>query len=258
MPKELPIRDSELEVKSLGPAKIPTPLDRGDGQVSFVSDKERILLNLYTDDAIDRCSAGVQPPSFEVAGPRKKIYFDPAKTKAAIVTCGGLCPGINSVIRAIVLALYHNYGVRNIQGIKFGLQGFIPAYGHPVIDLTPEVVLSVHGRGGCFLGMSRGPQDVGEVVDAIERLNISILFTIGGDGTLKASQAIQRAIAKRKMKTGVIGIPKTIDNDIMYVSRTFGFDTAVEAATQAIQSAHNEANAVPHGIGLVKVMGRHA
>ncbi len=258
MPQRMTKRDLELDVESLGPCKIHTPLDKGDGRTSFVNDSERILINLYADDAIERCRSEILPPSFEVAGPRQKIYFDPTKTKAAIVTCGGLCPGINSVIRAVVLELYYNYGVSNLLGIKYGLQGFIPRYGHPVIELDSEMVTFVHGRGGSLLGMSRGPQDVGEVVDAMERLNISVLFTIGGDGTLKATQKIKEEVTRRGLKTATVAIPKTIDNDINWVSKTFGFDSAVEAAAQVILSAHNEAISAPNGVGLVKVMGRQA
>jgi len=251
-------RENELLIDALGPCKIHSPLDRGGGRVSFVGDDDRILLNLFADDAFNRCRNGIEPPSFELAGPRKKIYFDPAKTKAAVVTCGGLCPGINSVVRAIVLELHHSYGVRNILGVKYGFQGFIPSYGHEVVELTPSLVTDIHGRGGAFLGMSRGPQNIDQIVDALERLNISILFTIGGDGTLRASLKIKNEISERGLKTAVIGIPKTIDNDITFVSKTFGFDTAVGAATEAIRSAHNEAISVPNGIGLVKVMGRYA
>ena len=195
---------------------------------------------------------------FEAAGPRTQIYFDPSKLKCAIVTCGGLCPGINSLVRSLVFELHHIYGVRNIVGVKFGFQGFIPAYKHDLLELTPEVVTEIHGRGGSFLGMSRGAQDIGEIVDALERLNIGLLFTIGGDGTLRAADRIAGEIKNRGLKTGVIGIPKTIDNDIYYVDMTFGFSTAVEAAARVILGAHNEATSAPNGLGLVKVMGRHS
>jgi 6-phosphofructokinase 1 len=196
--------------------------------------------------------------SFEEAGPREHIYFDPRKAKAAIVTCGGLCPGVNDVIRAIVLALYHVYGVSNILGIKYGLQGFIADYGHEVVEFTPELVANIHELGGTMLGTSRGPQDIAAVVDAIERLNVCMLFAIGGDGTLQAAEKISDEINSRGLKAVVVGIPKTIDNDINLVARSFGFDTAVEIAADAIRSAHTEAIGVPDGIGLVKVMGRHS
>jgi len=247
-----------LEIFSLGKRSIASPLVRYKQGVSFIRDGRRMLMDLDRDKVREALDKGQEPPSLELAGPRDKIYFDPTKTKAAIVACGGLCPGINSVVRSIVLELHYNYGVRNILGIKFGLEGFIPEYGHELMELNPEVVVNIHGRGGCFLGMSRGPQDIEEVVDAIERLNISLLFTIGGDGTLRASNKICAEVHERGLKTAVVAIPKTIDNDIAYVARTFGFDSAVAAATQAIASAHNEAISLPHGIGLVKVMGRYA
>lgn len=251
-------RDAELDIDSLGPAKIPSPLTNGETYLGCVSDSQRVLIHPEVEDTVGRCLEGVTPPSLEEAGPREKIYFDPKKAKAAIVSCGGLCPGINSVIRAITLELYYSYGVDNILGIRYGLQGFIPKYGHPVVELTPGVVTGIHGRGGSFLGMSRGPQDIGEIVDSIDRMNISMLFMIGGDGTIRAAKKIQDEIHRQGMKVAVIGIPKTIDNDIAFVSRTFGFNTAVSRATESIAAAHNEAISVPNGIGLVKVMGRYA
>jgi 6-phosphofructokinase 1 len=175
-----------------------------------------------------------------------------------LVTCGGLCPGLNDIIRSIVLELYHIYGVRNIYGICYGLEGFIPKYGHKVMDLGPSSVSNILDMGGSILGSSRGPQDIDEIVDCLERMNIGILFAIGGDGTLKGARAIAEEIGKRGLKISVIGIPKTIDNDISYVDASFGFETAVSEARTAIQSAHNEAVAARNGIGLVKLMGRES
>jgi 6-phosphofructokinase 1 len=195
---------------------------------------------------------------FEQAGPRPQIYFDPSKTKCAIVTCGGLCPGINDVIRAIVMEAQHQYKIPTTLGIRFGLQGFIPKYGHEVWELTPDNVSEIHAFGGTILGSSRGPQPPEEVVDALDRMNINILFLIGGDGTMKAASAIAREVENRNMKISIIGIPKTIDNDIYFVSRTFGFDTAVTKATEAIRCAHTESLGAPNGIGMVKLMGREA
>ena len=201
---------------------------------------------------------GAKPVSFLKAGPRKKIFFDHSKLKCAIVTCGGLCPGLNNVIRSVVLNLYHDYGVRNILGIRFGLQGFISKYGHPVLELNPRVVSGINEIGGTILSSSRGPQEIDDIVDALERMNIGVLFAIGGDGTFRAAQKIAEEIRRRQDRIGVIGIPKTIDNDINFLSRSFGFATAVSMATQAITSAHVEANGAPNGVGLVKLMGRHS
>jgi 6-phosphofructokinase 1 len=197
-------------------------------------------------------------PSFELAGPRRHIFFDPSKLKCALVTCGGLCPGLNDIIRSIVLELHYAYGVSNIFGIRYGLQGFIAGYGHDLINLTCEFVVNIHDRGGTVLGSSRGPQDIDEIVDSMERMNIGLLFMVGGDGTLTAANRITDKIAERGLKIGVVGVPKTIDNDIYMVSRSFGFDTAVDVATSAIVSANNEAEGYPNGIGLIKLMGRHS
>jgi 6-phosphofructokinase 1 len=138
-----------------------------------------------------------RPPVFEKAGPREKIYFDPSKLKCGIVTCGGLCPGINDVIRAIVLALHYHYDVRTIFGFPYGYEGLSHKYGHAPIELTPAVVEDIHQKGGTILGSSRGPQDVSEMVDCLERMNIGLLFTIGGDGTLRGAQAIAEEIGNR-------------------------------------------------------------
>ncbi|MCB2225939.1 MAG: ATP-dependent 6-phosphofructokinase [Desulfarculaceae bacterium] len=250
------VKASQTKIPILGPAKIPNPATSmcgPDGSTcTFMNENDRILVNPYPEAVHGR----KELPSFELAGPRANVYFDPTKVKAAIVTCGGMCPGINSLVRAIVLQLYYIYGVRNIVGVRYGLQGFSPRYGHEMMELTPPVVQAIHGRGGSFLGMSRGPQPMEEVVDSLERSNIGLLFMIGGDGTLRAAQAIYEEITKRKLKLGVIAIPKTIDNDICFVERTFGFETAVEASTRAILGAHNEATGLPGGIGLVKLMGR--
>ncbi|MBA4392824.1 MAG: diphosphate--fructose-6-phosphate 1-phosphotransferase, partial [Desulfobacca sp.] len=190
---------------------------------------------------------GETPLSFEKAGPRQKIFFDPKKIKCAIVTAGGLCPGLNNVIRAIVLELNHIYGVHNIIGIPFGYQGFIPHYGHPVIDLTPERVSYIHEQGGTILASSRGQYKVEEIVDALQQLNVNILFTIGGDGTLRGAELIAQEIKNRRMMTSVIGVPKTIDNDISWVQKSFGFETAVEDASKVIRSAHVESVGAPNG-----------
>jgi 6-phosphofructokinase 1 len=207
---------------------------------------------------LEQLTPGEAPLTFELAGPRAKVYFDQSKVHCAIATCGGLCPGTNDVIRAIVLELYHLYKVRHVFGVRYGFQGFIPKYGHELLTLTPEEVVNIHSFGGTILSSSRGHQDVGEIVDALDRLNVRILFLIGGDGTLRAANQICEEITARDLRIGVIVIPKTIDNDIPLVSRSFGFDTAVEIATDAIRAAHTEALGAPNGIGFVKLMGRHS
>jgi len=248
------------KVLSLGKASIPSPLGNreGNGRFPFVDDSESVLIDIHPQELATYMQKGETPPTFELAGPRKSIYFDPSKLRCALVTCGGLCPGLNDIIRSIVLELYHLYGVRNIHGIRYGLEGFIPKYGHDVIDLEPPTVTNILDMGGSILGSSRGPQSIDEIVDCLERMNIGILFMIGGDGTLNAAVKIADMILARGLKTSVVGIPKTIDNDIYLVSRSFGFDTAVEVSRGAIIGAHNEALGYPNGIGLIKLMGRNS
>ena len=251
----------DTEIEALGEPKILSPLGRGEKSLTsqyFIPDNTRILIDIESDKLIKMVKEGEIPPSFEKAGPRSKIFFDPSKLRCAIVTCGGLCPGVNDIIRSIVFELYYSYGVHNIYGIRYGLQGFIPKYGHDVIDLKPESVVNILEMGGSILGSSRGAQSIEEIVNTLKKMDIGILFMIGGDGTLVAATKITDAIKKGGLKIGVVGIPKTIDNDIFMLSRTFGFDTAVDIATQAIKGAHNEAIGYPNGIGLIKLMGRYS
>ncbi|MFP4572764.1 MAG: ATP-dependent 6-phosphofructokinase [Desulfobacterales bacterium] len=248
-------------IDSLGEAKIDSPIIRelnGSSIGIFKEDADKVLVDLDPEKIAEAVKAGSPVPAFELAGPRKKIYFDPSKLKCALVTCGGLCPGLNNIIRSVVLELYHSYGVRHIYGIRYGLQGFIPEYKHDVMELSPANVVHIHEMGGSILGSSRGPQDIGAIVDCLERMNIGILFMIGGDGTLMAASKIESLIRERDLKISVIGIPKTIDNDIHMVTKSFGFDTAVDISTEAIKGAHKEAEGYPNGIGLIKLMGRYS
>jgi len=223
-----------------------------------VADGDHVLHHNNLSAIEASLKAGQRPPAFEKAGSREKIYFDPSKLKCGIVTCGGLCPGLNDVIRSIVLSLFPHYGVRSVFGFRYGYEGLSPRHKHSAIELTPESVARIHEQGGTILGSSRGPQDVSEMVDTLERQNVGILFTIGGDGTLKGAQAIAEEAAKRGLKIAVIGVPKTIDNDISFVQRSFGFETAVTEAGKAIVSAHTEAIGARNGVGLVKLMGRES
>ena len=222
----------------------------------FVEDHERVLYPSTLDDLKRLQSASGEPPSMECAGPRERIFFDPSKLACGIVTCGGLCPGLNDVIRAIVLSLHHHYGVRKIYGFRFGYEGLVERHGHEPLELTPEVVGRIHELGGSILGSSRGPQDPAAMVDRLQQLGVGILFAIGGDGTLRGAHAIGAEAKRRGATISVIGVPKTIDNDVSFVQRTFGFDTAVSEATRATRAAHIEAESARNGIGLVKVMGR--
>lgn len=199
-----------------------------------------------------------EPVYFEQAGPREKIYFNAEKVTAAIVTCGGLAPGINDVIRAIVMELHYRYRVRKILGFRYGFLGLTSKSNHPPMELSPNLVANIMQEAGTFLGSSRGSQDVEEMVTTLEMLEVDMLFTIGGDGTQKGAHALAVEIKKRGLQIAVVGIPKTIDNDINLIRKTFGFSTAFAKAVESVYSAHSEARGALNGIGLVKLMGRHS
>ncbi len=239
-------------IDQLGGSTIPSPVK---GR-KFVSNAERIAFSSQMLNIQKLIEAGSTFPSFEKAGPREKIFHDPSWSRAAIVTCGGLCPGLNNVIKGLVNVLYYDYGVKNIFGIRYGYQGLNPEHHFSPIILDPKVVDNIHERGGTILGSSRGDQDIGVMLDTLMRMNINMLFCIGGDGTLKGAKAIAEEAGRRHLAISVIGIPKTIDNDLSFIEKTFGFETAVFAAFDIITTAHNEAEGANNGIGLVKLMGR--
>jgi 6-phosphofructokinase 1 len=257
----------DFSIETLGVCKIPSPIDLatqlGEFKAKYVTDDSwvRSDVNVFSDQKpVDPAipEGKKNPPNMlEKAGPRKLIYFNPQHVNAGICTCGGLCPGINDVIRAVVRCLYHRYNVRRIHGIKYGYSGFLE--GIETLDLKPEIIDDIHKTGGSFLGTSRGGGErVSDIVDAIEALNLNMLFIIGGDGTQRGSLEIAEEIEKRGLKVVVVGIPKTVDNDLSFVERTFGFDTAVAQATEAVAAAHMEAHSHQGGIGLIKLMGREA
>lgn len=257
------MENHDFTIDTLGEAKIPTPVKmsdiNGDGLADYVSDDDRIL---YSIDTVKDKNGNWVPKNndtVELAGPRKYIYFNPAHVHAAICTCGGICPGLNNVIRAIVRCLWFRYGVRRITGIKYGYQGLLPTSKEEPIILNPDVVDEIQEKGGTILGSARGGgNQVSDIVDTLERMNVNIFFTIGGDGTLKGAQAIADEINKRGLKISVVGVPKTIDNDLAYIDTSFGFDTAVSMAVPVVRCAHVEAKNAINGIGLVKVMGRES
>jgi len=237
-----------MDVMKLGEARFPSPVRR------------TVAEGLFVPEHITR---GREAPAdagllFELAGPRAKLYFDPARTRAGIVTCGGLCPGLNDVIRSIFLELHHAYGVKEIWGFRGGYRGLDPERGDAPIRLTPEFVDDIHKVGGTVLGTSRGPVDVHVAVDHLIRLGVNMLFTIGGDGTQRGGNELFQEATRRGHALAVVGIPKTIDNDVPFVSRTFGYLTAVEEAAKVLDRAHIEARSVKNGISLVKLMGRNA
>ncbi|KAL8149315.1 ATP-dependent 6-phosphofructokinase 4, chloroplastic isoform X1 [Apium graveolens] len=192
---------------------------------------------------------------FPRAGPREKVYFKSEEVRACIVTCGGLCPGINTVIREIVCGLNFMYGVDDILGIEGGYRGF---YSKNTKKLTPKIVDDIHKRGGTILQTSRGGSDTNKIVDNIQDRGINQVYIIGGDGTQRGANAIYKEVEKRGLQVAVAGIPKTIDNDIAVIDKSFGFDTAVEEAQRAINAAHVEVESVENGVGIVKLMGRYS
>lgn len=252
----------DFSIQRLGEPRIKSPIglstSSGDGQVDYVCDDQRVAYGIeVTTSDVDQSigSRGL----LEKAGPRELIYFDPSKVHAGIVTCGGLCPGLNNVIRAAVMTLWWRYGVRRISGIRYGYRGLLPDLQLPVKNLTPEVVSDIHRFGGTLLGSSRGGGDrTGELVDAMEQLNLNMLFAIGGDGTQRGALRLAEEIQKRQHRMVVVGIPKTIDNDLSFVERSFGFETAVSRAVDAVHSAHVEARGAIDGVSIVKVMGRES
>ncbi len=251
-----------FEIERLGPAKIASPIhlgtEKGDLLADFTPDGARVLTEISLDQIKSYFETDMEPPSMELAGPRQNIYFDASKLKVGIVTCGGLCPGLNDVIRGLVMTLHYGYGVAGILGFKYGYAGLNPEYGHPVFELTPESVRNIHVTGGTMLGSSRGPQKPDVMVDTLERMNIRLFFAIGGDGTFRGALALHKEIVKRGLKIGIVCVPKTIDNDIPLVDHTFGFETAVDLAAQAIKAAYSESMSAENGVGLVKLMGRNA
>jgi 6-phosphofructokinase 1 len=244
-----------VEVPQLGVPQFASPLNR--------SVEPHAEIAAFVPDTAYVCSSSEVPVTgpqwfFQKAGPRRTIYFDPSRTRAAIVTCGGLCPGLNDVIRSVYLELSMNYGVRDVLGIRYGYQGLNPQSGEPPVQLTNELVEDIHREAGTILGSSRGEQPAPVMVDFLEAEQINILFCVGGDGTQRGAHSIQEEVRRRGLDIAVVGIPKTIDNDIMFCEQSFGLVTAVAVSQQVLDCAHAESKGVPYGVGLVKLMGREA
>ena len=244
--------DLDFTIARLGECRFPSPMSG----VRFARDDERVLYHARLEEIrtwVDKCE---DPPAMEAAGPRERIFFEPSKLACGIVTCGGLCPGLNDVIRSLVMSLNHHYGVNKVYGFRYGYEGLVRRYGHAPLELTPDSVNRINETGGSILGTSRGPQDPAEMVRTLADLKVGILFAIGGDGTLRGAQKIAEEATRQGITLSVIGIPKTIDNDVSFVQKTFGFETAVTEARRATYAANSEADAARNGIGLVKLMGR--
>jgi 6-phosphofructokinase 1 len=254
-----PVSAEDVAIKDLGTCRFPSPAAAhlGEGAMLFVGEADKVLV----DDRFSQLPSSLevlqQLPAFELAGPRNRVFFDSSRARAGIVTCGGLCPGLNNVIRGLVLELWFGYGIKRITGFRYGYEGMI-ARGRTPEPLTPETVSRIHHQGGTILGSSRGEQDPVRLVDSLEALGIDMLFVIGGDGTIRGAMHIITEIEKRGLAIGVVGVPKTIDNDIHFIDRSFGFESAYSAAVEVIRAARVEATGARDGIGLVKLMGRHS
>ncbi len=252
----------DFTIETLGPCKFESPIKLsnvfGDHKANYVKDDSyvRNTINVFdTKKADDMSSANL----LQKAGPREKIFFDPAQVNAGICTCGGLCPGLNDVIRAVVRCLWKRYGVHSIHGFQFGYKGFFEESGYDTVQLTPYNVDDIHKIGGTFLGTSRGGgQRTNEIVDTLVARHINMIFIIGGDGTQRGALDVANEVERRGLKIAVIGVPKTVDNDLQFIDRSFGFETAVQKAKDAVTAIHMEAHSQINGIGLVKLMGRES
>jgi len=238
-----------MEITTLGECRFASP------EKHFVSDKVRVpaVIRQETDGPTSE-----SPLSFELAGRRAKLFFDPAKTRAGIVTCGGLCPGLNNVIRSAFMELTYGYGVKRVLGFRNGYSGLDPTHSRAPLVLTADLVNDIHKEGGTILGTSRGPVDTQVAVNNLIRRDINLLLCVGGDGTQRGAHDLYVEAKKRGHPLAVAGVPKTIDNDVQHVTRTFGYMTALEESRWVIDAAHTEAHSVENGISLVKLMGRHA
>ena len=243
-----------IPVDTLGKANYDSPLK---GQVSRFYTGEGIACDSRTKD-FAKLESLDDIPYFELSGPREKLFFNPKDVTVGIVTCGGLCPGLNDVIRALTFCSLESYGVKRVLGFKYGYEGLVAKYYHYPIELTTDNTDEIHEKGGTILKSSRGAQDTEDIIDTLVHYGVNILFTIGGDGTQRGARDIVEGVKKRNLPISVVGIPKTIDNDVSLIQRSFGFETAVEATWDIITNAHSEAKAYRNGVGLVRLMGRES
>jgi 6-phosphofructokinase 1 len=247
---------AELLIERLGPPSFQSPLLKSNCEM--IEDRERVIVLSDSQQMTQYSERGEQLPSFEKAGPRPGLFFNPPELVCGIVTCGGICPGLNNVIRSIVLTLHENYGATKVLGFRYGYAGLAANSPHPPLELTPGLVDYIQEMPGTIIGSSRGPVPTEEMLETLLRYKVNVLFTIGGDGTLVGASGLANLISERQDPIAIVGIPKTIDNDLSWIMRSFGFSTAVEAATAVLQAAHCEARSHWNGIGLVKLMGRHS
>lgn len=252
----------DLRVRDLGECGYDSPLSEmlAVKQTSphYVAEGDRVLLEDTVSMLAEHGLPSGEVPSFEAAGPRRKIYFDPTEVTAGVVTCGGLCPGLNNVIRGLVQELVVHYRAKRILGFRHGLRGLTAEHRDDTVELTVDGVRDIHNSGGTILGSSRGGQNADEMVDSLVSRGVDMLFVIGGDGGMRAATQLSTAIRERGLDIAVIGVPKTIDNDLPFTDQSFGFQSAFARATEFISAVSVEAAASPNGVGIVKLMGRHS
>ncbi len=244
-----------IPIETLGECKVNSPFQAK--RQNFFCDDNGVICKVHTLDCAPGSSVD-EIEYFQRAGAREKIYFRPEEVVVGVVTCGGLCPGLNDVIRAVTFCALEGYGVKKVLGFQYGYEGLVAKYSHPPIELTTDNTDGIHEKGGTILKSSRGPQDTKEIVHTLRHYKVNILITIGGDGTLRGARDIQNEVKAQGLNIAVIGVPKTIDNDIGVIERSFGYETAVQSAWEVVNCAHAEAKAYRHGIGLVKLMGRES
>lgn len=254
--------EADFRIRRLGDCRVRSPIQlsksNDDGIANYATDDQRVVYRIDVESAGEDLKLS-DMGLLEKAGPREQIFFEPSRVRAAVLTAGGLCPGLNDVIRSVVMTLWYRYGVREIEGIRFGYLGLYSNDESLRVTLEPDVVRDIHRTGGTILGSSRGGGDrVAEMARACVARGINMLFCIGGDGTQKGALALARELTSLGANCAVVGIPKTIDNDLSFVERSFGFDTAVSEAVLAVAAAHTEARAAVNGVGVVKLMGRQS
>jgi len=226
--------------------------------MNFLNPNEKVLGTILMNDS----KAALRSHALDGGAIRgnacKHIWWEPKKVKAALITAGGLCPGLNSIIQGVTNCLWRDYGVRQIVGITAGYNGLSDPAKHPSMLLTPELVEDIHMRGGSILKAGRGGFNAAKICETLRAGGYTHLFVIGGDGTQYAGHLLYVEARKQKLPISVVGVPKSIDNDVLFVDRTFGFDSAVEAAAGVIRNGWVEATSCPNAVGIVKLMGRDA
>lgn len=241
-------------LRELGFESRAVPNTKSFGYAKFIGEDECVL-----GDIVLKSTEPHVLKAYPRAGPRGSLHFEPSETRVAIVTCGGLCPGLNSIVKNLVTTLQTQYGVSKIYGIRGGYRGFTSLGWEAPLELTSEFVEHAHHIGGTLLGTSRGGFDAEKIVEWLKAKNIHQLYVVGGDGTHRGAYKLGELCLAKGLNVSIAGIPKTIDNDIGVIDRSFGFMTAVSEATRAIAAARVEAECnMPNGIGVVKLMGRNA